>query len=79
MQPRRAALQQAFAHVRYHVQRKGADGFGIVGVGIQFEPQPARDFRAAHIGKAHQLGKAVHGDDAGDDGDRPQSENKHRR
>ena len=55
--------------MRYHIQRESADGFGIIGVGIQFEPQPARDFCAAHIGKAHQLGKAVHGDDAGDDGD----------
>ena len=66
MQARRAFAQQAFAHFGYHVQSQSLDGGTVVGIRLQLQAQPARDFRTAGIGKANQFGKTGNRHDAGD-------------
>jgi len=41
MQAGGAVAQEAAAHFGYHVQPQGFDGGGVVGIGLQLQPQPA--------------------------------------
>jgi len=69
MQAGGAVAQEAAAHFGYHVQPQRFDGGGVVGIGLQLQSQPARNFGAAHIGEAGQLGEVGNRHDAGHDGD----------
>ncbi|OMP13258.1 hypothetical protein COLO4_01993, partial [Corchorus olitorius] len=68
VQARRAALQQAVAHGRHHVQAERANRFTIVAKAFEALGDPARHFRTAHLGKAHQLRRIRDRHDAGHDG-----------
>lgn len=57
MQAGGAVAQEAAAHFGYHVQPQGFDGGGVVGIGLQLQPQPAWDFGAEHIGEAGECGE----------------------
>ena len=56
MQSRCAALQQAFAHLADDLLAEGLDAAAVVAVGFQLLADPARQFGAAGIGEARQLG-----------------------
>ncbi len=66
MQSRCAALQQAFAHLADDLLAEGLDAAAVVAVGFQLLADPARQFGAAGVGEARQLGVVGDRHDAGD-------------
>jgi len=55
VQPRCAAGDEFLAQGTDHLTAKGTDGLAVVAVALQPQPDPARDFGAADLGKPQQL------------------------
>src|SRR6185369_2091771 len=64
MQSRRAAIKQFLAQRGDYVNAKSAYGRSVVPIAFELNANPARDLRAASIGKSCELGKIADWHDA---------------